>query len=122
MRNCEQIKGETKMNYKKAYNIVKNLREKNKNNKDIYNALGIILNKSSSKDSKTYLKEVLEFDEFSNNILSHQIENIACVIDFTKKTIVLKQGFLKKIKISFESAREYSFIFRGLINEVYKNN
>ena len=122
MRNCEQIKGGTKMNYKKAYNIVKNLREKNKNNKDIYNALGIILNKSGSKDSKTYLKEVLEFDEFSNNILSHQIENIACVIDFTKKTIVLKQGFLKKIKISFESAREYSFIFRGLINEVYKNN
>ena len=122
MRDCEQIKGGTKMNYKKAYNIVKNLREKNKNNKDIYNALGIILNKSGSKDSKTYLKEVLEFDEFSNNILSHQIENIACVIDFTKKTIVLKQGFLKKIKISFESAREYSFIFRGLINEVYKNN
>lgn len=110
------------MNYKKAYSIVKNLREKNKNNKDIYNALGIILNKSGSKDSKAYLKEVLEFDEFSNNILSHQIENIACVIDFTKKTIVLKQGFLKKIKISFESAREYSFIFRGLINEVYKNN
>ena len=110
------------MNYKKAYSIVKNLREKNKNNKDIYNALGVILNKSSSKDSKTYLKEILEFDELSNNILSHQIEDIACVIDFTKKTIVLKQGFLKKIKISFESAREYSFIFRWLIIEVYKNN
>lgn len=110
------------MNYKKAYSIVKNLREKNKNNKDIYNALGIILNKSGSKDSKTYLKEVLGFDEFSKDILSHQIENITCMIDFKKKTIILKQGFLKKIKISFESAREYSFIFRGLINEIYKNN
>ena len=110
------------MNYKKAYSIVKNLREKNKNNKDIYNALGIILNKSGSKDSKTYLKEVLGFDEFSNNILSHQIEDITCIIDLTKKTIVLKQGFFKKIKINFESVREFSFIFRGLINEVYKNN
>lgn len=110
------------MNYKKAYSIVKNLREKNKNNKDIYNALGIILNKSGSKDSKTYLKEVLGFDEFSKDMLSHQIENITCMIDFKKKTIILKQGFLKKIKISFESAREYSFIFRGLINEIYKNN
>lgn len=110
------------MNYKKAYSIVKTLREKNKNNKDIYNALGVILNKSGSKDSKTYLKEVLGFDEFSKDILSHQIEDITCTIDFTKKIIVLKQGFFKKIKISFESAREYSFIFRGLINEVYKNN
>lgn len=110
------------MNYKKAYSIVKNLREKNKNNKDIYNALGIILNKSGSKDSKTYLKEVLGFDEFSKDILSHQIEDITCLIDFKKKSIVLKQGFVKKIKISFESAREYSFIFRGLINEIYKNN
>lgn len=110
------------MNYKKAYSIVKNLREKNKNNKDIYNALGIILNKSGSKDSKTYLKEVLGFDEFSKDILSHQIEDTTCIIDFTKKIIVLKQGFFKKIKISFESVREFSFIFRGLINEVYKNN
>lgn len=110
------------MNYKKAYSIIKNLREKNKNNKDIYNALGIILNKSGSKDSKTYLKEVLGFDEYSKDILSHQIEDIICEINFTKKTIVLKQGFFKKIKISFESVREYSFIFRGLINEVYKNN
>lgn len=110
------------MNYKKAYSIVKNLREKNKNNKDIYNALGIVLNKSGSKDSKTYLKEVLGFDEYSKDILSHQIEDITCIIDFTKKTIVLKQGFFKKIKISFKSAIEYSFIFRGLINEVYKNN
>lgn len=110
------------MNYKKAYIIVKNLREKNKNNKDIYNALGIILYKSGSKDSKTYLKEVLGFDEFSKDILSHQIEDTVCIIDFTKKTIVLKQGFFKKIKISFESVREFSFIFRGLINEVYKNN
>lgn len=110
------------MNYKKAYSIVKNLREKNKNNKDIYNALGIILYKSGSKDSKTYLKEVLGFDEYSKDILSHQIEDITCVIDFTKKTIVLKQEFFKKIKISFESVREFSFIFRGLINEVYKNN
>lgn len=110
------------MNYKKAYSIVKTLREKNKNNKDIYNALGIVLNKSGSKDSKTYLKEVLGFDEFSNNILSHQIEDTTCEINFTKKTIILKQGFFKKIKISFESVREFSFIFRGLINEVYKNN
>ena len=110
------------MNYKKAYSIVKNLREKNKSNKDIYNALGVILNKSGSKDSKTYLKEILGFDEFSKDILSHQVEDINCIIDFTKKTIILKQGFLKKIKISFASAREYSFIFRGLINEVYKNN
>lgn len=110
------------MNYKKAYSIVKNLREKNKNNKDIYNALGIVLNKSGSKDSKTYLKEVLGFDEFSKDILSHQIEDTTCIIDFIKKTIVLKQGFFKKIKISFESVREFSFIFRGLINEVYKNN
>lgn len=75
------------MTSKEAYSIIKNLREKNKNNKDIYNALGIILNKSGSKDSKTYLKEVLEFDEFSNNILSHKIENIACIIDFTKKLL-----------------------------------
>ena len=110
------------MNYKKAYSIVKTLREKNKSNKDIYNALGIILNKSGSKDSKTYLKEVLGFDEFSKDILSHQIEDITCIIDFRKKSITLKQGFFKKIKIRFESAREYSFIFRGLINEVYKNN
>lgn len=110
------------MNYNKAYSIVKNLREKNKSNKDIYNALGIILNKSGSKDSKTYLKEVLGFDEFSKDILSHQVEDISCIIDFRKKIIVLKQGFFKKIKISFESVREYSFIFRGLINEVYKNN
>ena len=110
------------MNYKKAYSIVKTLREKNKNNKDIYNALGIVLNKSGSKDSKTYLKEVLGFDEFSKDILSHQIEDINCIIDFREKTIVLKQGFFKKIKISFESVREFSFIFRGLINEVYKNN
>ena len=110
------------MNYKKAYSIVKTLREKNKNNKDIYNALGVILYKSGSKDSKTYLKEVLGFDEYSKNILSHQIEDITFTIDFTKKTIVLKQGFFKKIKISFESVREFSFIFRGLINEVYKNN
>ena len=110
------------MNYKKAYSIVKNLREKNKSNKDIYNALGIVLNKSGSKDSKTYLKEVLGFDEFSKDILSHQIEDTTCIIDFTKKSIILKQGFLKKIKISFESVREFSFIFRGLINEVYKNN
>ena len=110
------------MNYKKAYSIIKNLREKNKNNKDIYNALGIILNKSCSKDSKTYLKEVLGFDEYSKDILSHQVESVTCIIDFREKTIILKQGFFKKIKISFESAREYSFIFRGLINEVYKNN
>lgn len=110
------------MNYKKAYSIVKNLREKNKNNKDIYNALGIVLNKSGSKDSKTYLKEVLGFDEYSKDILSHQVEDINCIIDFREKNIILKQGFFKKIKISFESVREYSFIFRGLINEVYKNN
>lgn len=110
------------MNYKKAYSIVKNLREKNKNNKDIYNALGIVLNKSGSKDSKTYLKEVLGFDEYSKDILSHQVEDINCIIDFREKNIILKQGFFKKIKISFESVREFSFIFRGLINEVYKNN
>lgn len=110
------------MNYKKAYSIVKTLREKNRNNKDIYNALGIVLNKSGSKDSKTYLKEVLGFDEFSKDILSHKVEDTNCIIDFREKTIVLKQGFFKKIKISFESVREYSFIFRGLINEVYKNN
>lgn len=110
------------MNYKKAYSIVKNLREKNKSNKDIYNALGIVLNKSGSKDSKTYLKEVLGFDEFSKDILSHQIEDIYCTIDFKKRNIILKQGFFKKIKISFKSAIEYSFIFKGLINEVYKNN
>lgn len=110
------------MNYKKAYSIVKTLREKNKNNKDIYNALGIVLNKSGSKDSKTYLKEVLGFDEYSKDILSHQVEDINCIIDFREKNIILKQGFFKKIKISFESVREFSFIFRGLINEVYKNN
>lgn len=110
------------MNYKKAYSIVKTLREKNKNNKTIYNALGIILNKSGSKDSKTYLKEVLGFDEYSKDILSHQVEDINCIIDFREKNIILKQGFFKKIKISFESVREYSFIFRGLINEIYKNN
>lgn len=75
------------MNYKKAYSIVKNLREKNKNNKDIYNALGIVLNKSGSKDSKTYLKEVLGFDEYSKDILSHQIEDTTCIIDFTKRVL-----------------------------------
>ena len=46
------------------------------------------------------------------------------VLKELRRQVYEQQGreILKKIKISFESAREYSSIFRGLINEVYKNN